>query len=91
MVVLGLHSCSDFSLVSESVGCSPVVVCGLLIVVIPLVAEHRLAGTQASVVVVSTLSCPAAYGIFWDQGPNQCLLQWQMDSTTEPPGKPSVV
>ena len=26
------------------------------------------------------LSCPQAHGIFPDQGPNHCLLQWQADS-----------
>jgi len=33
-----------------------------------------------SVVVVHGLSCPMAYGIFWDQESNPCLLHWQADS-----------
>ena len=68
--------------------------CGkkLLIPVASLVAEHRLQGTRASVVVapgllntgsvlvVHGLSCPAACGIFPDQGSNPCLLHWQAES-----------
>ena len=42
LTVLGLHCCSDFSLVAQSRGYSLVVVCGLLIVVASLVAEPRL-------------------------------------------------
>ena len=34
----------------------------------------------ASVVVVHSLTCPAAYGIFPQQGSNQCPLYWQVDS-----------
>ena len=45
-----------------------------------LVAEHRLQGTQASVVLVHRLSCPKACGIFPDQGSNLCPLHWQADS-----------
>ena len=33
----------------------------------------------ASVVVARGLSCPAACGIFLDQGSNQCPLHWQAD------------
>ena len=54
----------------------------------------RALGVQASVVVahrlssvVHRLSCSAACGIFPDQGSNPCPLHWQVDSTTEPPGK----
>ena len=68
--------------------------CGmqLLIVVASLVAEHRLQGMPASVVVIHGLQstgsiavvhglfCPTACGIFLDQGSNQCPLQWQADS-----------
>ena len=32
-----------------------------------------------SVVVAQGLSCPAAYGIFLDQGSNPCPLHWQAD------------
>ena len=42
--------------------------------------EHRLQGTQASVVVVPGLSCSTGCGIFPNQGPNPCLLHWQADS-----------
>ena len=33
-----------------------------------------------SVGVAHELSCPAARGIFLDQGPNSCPLHWQADS-----------
>ena len=33
-----------------------------------------------SVVVAHRVRCPAAYGIFPDQGSNPCLLSWQSDS-----------
>ena len=36
------------------------------------------------------LSCSKTYGIFPDQGMNLCLLHWQVDFTTEPPGKPRI-
>ena len=44
--------------------------------------EHRLniCGTR----LILLLAC----GLFLDQGSNPCLLHWQADSTTEPPGKP---
>ena len=65
----------------------------LLIVVASLVAEHRLQGMPASVVVIhglqSTgsiavvhgLSCTMACGIFPDQGSNQCPLHCKVDSS----------
>ena len=34
----------------------------------------------ASTVVVHSITCPAAYGIFLQQGSNQCPLYWQVDS-----------
>ena len=40
LAVLGLHCCAGFSLVVVSRGCSLIVVCGLLIAVASLVAEH---------------------------------------------------
>ena len=42
LTVLGLHCHAGFSLVAESRGYSVVEVHGLLIVVVSLVAEHRL-------------------------------------------------
>jgi len=43
LAVLGLHCCGGgLSLVSDSGGYFPVEVCGLLITVASLVAEHRL-------------------------------------------------
>ena len=69
--------------------------CGLLIVVASLVAEHRLWGARGSVVVVpepwSTgsavtahgLRCSVACGIFLEQGSNLRLLHllhWRADS-----------
>ena len=56
------------------------VVQGLLIVGASLDAEHGLLSLQASVVVVHGLSCPAACGIFPDQGLNPYSLHWQTDS-----------
>ena len=50
LTVLGLCCCKDFSLVLGSGDHSPVGVCGLLIVVAPLVAEQGLWGTRASAV-----------------------------------------
>ena len=52
---------------------------GPLIVVPSLVVEHGLQGALASVVVAHRLSCPAACGIFPDQGSNLCPLHWQAD------------
>ena len=64
-----------------------VAMCGLLIVVAFLIAEHGLWGTGSSVVgaigsvvVAFRLRCPIACGIFLDQGSNLCDLQWQADS-----------
>ena len=51
-----------------------------LFAVASLTEEHRLWGTWASGVVVPTLSCSTACGIFLDQGSNLCLLHWQADS-----------
>ena len=42
LAVLSLGCCAGFSLVVESGGYSLVAVCGLLILVASLVAEHRL-------------------------------------------------
>ena len=53
LAVLGLHSCKGFSSVVASGGYSPVVVCGLLVAVAPLVVEHRL---WASAVAARELS-----------------------------------
>ena len=70
--LLGLH-CRARGL-SLAGGSSLAVACGLLFAVAPLVAEHRLWGTWASVVVVLGFSCPLARGIFPDHGSNQCRL-----------------
>ena len=40
--VLGLHGCARISLVAAVRSYSPVAVCGLLVVLASLVAEHRL-------------------------------------------------
>ena len=42
MAVLGLHCCTQLSLVAVNEGYSLVAVCGLLIAVASSVAEHRL-------------------------------------------------
>ena len=52
LAVLGLFCCVGLSLVSVSRGHSLVVVHGLVISVASPVGEHRLKGTQASVVAV---------------------------------------
>ena len=44
-------------------------------------------GHVGPVVVVRGRCCPAACGIFLDQGENSCPLHWQADSTSGPPGK----
>ena len=78
--VLAFSSCSKRGLLF-------IVVCGLLIAVASLVAEHGLQahGLQqlwhaGSVVVAHGLSCSAACGVFPDQGSNPCSLHWQADS-----------
>ena len=48
-----------------------------------------LVQSTASAAAALTLSCPAACGIFPDQGSNLRPLLWQADSLpSEPPGKP---
>ena len=80
MAALGLHCCTwAFSSCSEQ-GLLFVAVCRLLVAVASLAVEHRLQGTQASVVVAHVLSRSAACGIFLDQGWNLCPLHWQMVS-----------
>ena len=72
LALLGLRCCARG--LSLAGGSSLVVAGGLLFAVAPLVAEHRLWGTWASVVVALGFSCPLARGIFADQGSNQCPL-----------------
>ena len=50
-----------------------------LIAVASLVMEYRLK-SAGSAVVVHGLSCPAACGIFPDQGLSLCLLCYKVDS-----------
>ena len=74
LVVLGLHCYIQlFSSCSEQ-GLLFIAVLWLLTAAMSLVDEHRLLGMGASVVVVHGLSCPAACGIFPDQGSNRCPL-----------------
>ena len=68
------------SLVVASGGYSVISVCGLLIAVASLVAEHGLQSLWASVVEILGLSCSVAREIFLDQGSNSGSLHWQMDS-----------
>ena len=57
LAVLGLHCCSDFSLLAECRGGSSLVeVHRLLIAVASVIVKHGLQGTGASVVAVSGLS-----------------------------------
>ena len=91
LAVLGLCCCEDFCLVVVNGGYSLVEVHRLLPVA-SLVAEHELQIRPASVVVahglqstgstvvVHRLTCSPACGIFPNQGSNQCLLHWQVDS-----------
>jgi len=60
------------SLGAVSRGYSLFVLRELLTAVASLVAEQGLQGTWASVAVAQGLSCPAACGIFPDQGSNPC-------------------
>ena len=74
--MLGLRYCEGFSLIEASGGYFSAMMCGLLIVVASLVAEHGLYGIPASVVVASRLestgsvdvphklSHPEACGVF---------------------------
>ena len=52
---------------------------------IVVASRHR---AQASVAAVLRLTCPAACGVFLDQGLNLRLLCWQVDSLPLLPGKP---
>ena len=65
-----------FSLVAVSGDYSLVAMPGLFIVVASLVVEHGFLGLQVLGAAVHGLSCPAARGIFLDQGP----LHWREDS-----------
>ena len=65
-----------FSLVVASKGCSLVAMCGLLVAVGPVVAEHGLEDTQAPVIALHGLSCFMPCGILLDQGSNPCPLYW---------------
>ena len=58
---------------------SLVAVCRLLLAVASLVTEHRMWGVCNSLVVARGFRCPAACGIFPDQGLNPCPLRWQED------------
>ena len=86
--MLGLHCCSNFSLVAESGGYSLVLLHGLLTAVTSLVEEHRLQGMWASEVVAHGLSCPEALGIFLDEGSNPCplLLVYKESKPVNPKG-----
>ena len=53
--MLCLHFCADFSPVLETGGYSLVEVCRLLIAMASPVAEHKLWGSQASVIVAHGL------------------------------------
>ena len=58
------------------------VVHGLLIAVASPLAEYgpQSSGVMDSGVVALGVSCPAACGIFLDDGSNLCPLHWQVDS-----------
>ena len=79
LAALGLHCCAQAFCSCSERGLLFIVVCGLLIAVASLFAEHGIQ-RGGSVVVVLVLSCSAACGIFLDQGSNLCPLHWQEDS-----------
>ena len=89
LAVLGFQSCTGFSLVAMSRGCSLAVGQGLLTVGASPV-EHALSAMWISVaprlsstdpvIVAHGLRCSTACEIFPDQGSNLCLLHWQPDS-----------
>ena len=95
LAMLSLRSCVGFFLVVTSRSYALVAVCGLLITVASLVAEHGFQGAWASVVVAPALwntgsvvvthglSRSAACGILPDWGSNLCLLHWPVDSLLE--------
>ena len=77
--MLGLLAMHELPLVAASRGCS------LVAVWAPHCNGFSCCQAWAldmlgSVVVAHKLSCPAAYGIFPDQGLNLCPLHCQMDS-----------
>ena len=78
LAVLGLAA-PRLSLVAVSRGCSLGWLRGLLIAVASLAVAPRLQ-SAGSVVVVHGLSCPEAYGTFWDQGAKLCPLHCKADS-----------
>ena len=81
MAVLGLRCYASFFLAVASRGCSPVGMCGLLIVEASLDGERGLEGTGLVVVMPRGLVAPWRVGFFLDQGWNLCLLHWQADSS----------
>ena len=83
LAVLGLHCCSGFSLVVASRRYSLAALCGFL----PAVACCRCTGSKAHTLQQlwilgsrAQLNSSVACGIFPDQGPDLCLLHWQVDS-----------
>ena len=92
--MLGLCCYAGFSLAAASGDYSLAAGHRILTVVASLVAERRLSGAQASVVVapglqssgsvvgVCELSCPTACAIFLDQGSNPCFRFRQVGSLT---------
>ena len=80
LAALGLCCCAQAFPSCGDGGYSLVLVYGRLTVVLSLVAEHRLLGTRASVVVVYGLSLPEAFGISSNQGLNPRPLYWQAGS-----------
>ena len=84
LAVLGLCCCMGFCLLAANGGCAVVVT------QVSHCSGISCWGSQeaGSVLVAGRLSCSSVCGIFLDQGSNPCLLHWQVDFFTEPPGKP---
>ena len=69
-------SCGERGLLSL---CAPASPCGGWEA--SLVVDHGINGARTSGAVALSLCCPAACGIFPDQGSNPGLLNWQADSS----------
>ena len=80
LATLGLCDCTWAFSSRGNQGLLFILVQRRLLVVASPVAEHRLQGMWASVIVARGLTCPVACEIFPDQGSNPCPLHWQADS-----------
>ena len=89
-VVLGLHRCAGFSLVSVSWGSPLVAACRLLTAAASLVAEHGLQGAWASIVaapglqrISSIVVAHTDWGFFFKQAFVKSILDAQQNSVED--------